>query len=321
MSASKPMIQQAIVGAVFSLSLLSSYSHASLAQPAPLFDINIETGMGNSQGTLVWNISGGDGGPNILSELTYKDVKFVEYYGSANIHIRQGWLKDYDIFMDYSSGVAIDGSVQDSDYDGNNRSQEYSRSQSSAEDSKMRQFNFGIAYPFHLTHNQKLRAMAAYVYSEQNMVMTDGVQVLDTSNPLNIGPFRGALNSHYLAEWQGGWLGLEWALQSKHHHLALSAKQYLLDYHAVADWNLRSDFAHPKSFEQWAVGSGTGLSLYYGFSLSENFSLWLNWTQETWSTDPGQDKVYFADGSIGTTQLNEVSWDSSGLTTGLVVKF
>lgn len=318
MSATKPMIHKA---SLFSTTLFSLLLASPLCQAMAPFDVEIQTGMGNTQGTLVWNIAGGDGGPNVLSELTYEDVKFVEYSGSANIHINQGILRNYTVFMSYSSGLAVDGSVQDSDYDGDDRSQEYSRSRSSAEGSSMRDFNFGVSYPFQITHFQQVRPMVAYTYKEQNMVMTDGVQVLDTNNPLNVGPFRNTLNSNYDTQWKGAWLGLEWGLHTQRHDLQVSVKHFWLDYYAVADWNLRSDFAHPKSFEQWAVGTGTGLSLYYGYSLSDTFSFWLNWTQQSWSTDPGQDIVYFADGTNGRTRLNEVSWESSGLSTGLILKF
>lgn len=316
MTVTKPMIHKAI--AITSLFLATFTTQCNALTP---FDVNVHTGMGNSQGTLIWNIAGGTNGPDVLSELTYKDVKFVEYYGNADIQFNQGALKNYRIFMSYRSGVAIDGTVLDSDYDGDNRSQEYSRSESSAEDSTLRELNVGISHQYKLSQYQILRPAIAYINKQQNMAMTDGVQVVDTNNPLNVGSFRNALNSHYHAQWQGMWMGLEWGLQTPNHELSVSAKYYWLDYSAEANWNLRSDFAHPKSFEQWATGAGTGLSLFYGYTLSKTFSFWLNWTQESWSTDPGQDKVYFADGSVGGTQLNEVSWESSGISTGLVMKF
>lgn len=310
------MIHKALIFFSILLGLVSIQVKAN----AP-FDVEIHTGMGNTQGTLVWNIAGGSDGPNILSELTYKDVKFTEYTAQANIKFIQSILRNYDLFMSYSSGVAVDGSVQDSDYEGDNRNQEYSRSKSSAESSTMRNFELGAGYEFAIFQHQVIKPMLAYTFKQQNMVMTEGEQVLDTSNPLNIGPFRNTLNSQYNAEWQGAWMGLQWGLQTLRHDLQLTAKYFWLDYHAEADWNLRSDFAHPKSFEQWATGTGTGLTIFYRYNLSQVFSFWLNWSQENWATAPGQDVVYFADGSNGRTRLNEVSWKSTSMTTGLVVRF
>ncbi len=292
----------------------------NIASAAP-FDLEVHTGVGNSQGTLVWNISGAEGGPDILSELTYKDIQFVQYGMQSNLTVRQGPLTDYEFFMSFISSTAVSGTVTDSDYHGNQRSDEYSRSESSAENSTMKDFTLGSAHRFSLDRYQHIKPMIAYTYKQQLLLMTEGVQVLDARNPFNIGPFRNTLNSRYETQWHGLWTGAQWGFQTRKHQLKADLKFYWLDYQAEADWNLRSDFAHPKSFEQWALGSGTGIALFYQYNLSNVFSFWLNWSKESWNTDPGQDVVYFADGEIGKTQLNEVKWESTAISTGLVFNF
>ncbi len=298
-------------------------SFAYSLTPSP-FDITIHTGMGTDTSTLQWSIASdpaGVTGPNVLSELTYRDVKFDVFNASAAIAIHQGWLRGNTIFLDYRSGQAADGEVQDSDYNGNNRTQEYSRSISSAEDSTMGSLEIGISHPFQLTQYSRIMPALAYAHHHQKMVMTDGLQTIDTYNPNNLGKFRGALNSSYSSAWNGAWLGADWELANRFHRLSVGLKYYWMDYYAAADWNLRSDFAHPKSFEHWATGTGTGLDIRYEYDLSDNFSLNLSWFKQNWSTGTGQDVVYFADGSTGGSQLNEVTWQSTGYNMGLQLLF
>ena len=285
------------------------------------FDVEVNSGVGDQRGTLAWHIAGGTDGPNILSELTYKDVNFRVYQVASSIKINQGDFANTNIFFSYKNGVATAGTVQDSDYGASNRSQEYSRSMASATNSEMNEFDMGIGYRFRINAYQTLQPSVAYFRKQQFMRMSEGVQVVDMYNSNNLGPFRNTLNSEYDATWQGMWLGLNWAVTTPNHHLGFTFKQYFLNFSSVADWNLRSDFAHPKSFEQSAFGFGMGLEVSYRYQVSNLLSLWLNWTQEDWKTQEGKDTVFFADGTEATGQLNEASWKASGLVTGLVLQF
>ena len=287
----------------------------------PAYDVEVNTAMGNSQGTLQWNISGAEDGPNILSELTYKDVNFRQFTMASTFKVYRGWLADHEIHVSFSSGTANEGTVQDSDYDGDNRTQEYSRSYSSAVDSKMNDINLALARRIQLDPYQILKPMLGYSRKTQNMLMTEGLQTINTDDPAAIGPFRGTLNSTYDTTWNSVWLGLGWSLETQHHNLGVSTRYEWLDYTAVADWNLRSDFAHPKSFEQNAAGRGVSFSVDYSYHFNRTISMWLSWQQKDWKTDPGQDTVYFADGSRGYTELNEVSWKESGISTGMILRF
>lgn len=291
--------------------------------PAP-FDLSIQTGMGSDTGSLQWSIAAdpsGETGPDVLSELSYRDVKFSVFNASADLRIHRGILAGSNLFMTYRAGQATSGEVQDSDYSGNNRTQEYSRSLSSAEDSTLGSIEFGIGHTFYPTPSTRFVPAVAWARHYQNMTMTDGRQTVDTHNPSNLGAFRGTLNSSYETEWTGAWAGFNWEYVTRQHRLSLGVKQYWLDYHAVADWNLRSDFAHPKSFEHWAVGGGTGFDVRYQYHFSNSFSVTMAWYQLDWSTGTGEDKVYFANGTTGGSQLNEVTWESTGYNMGLQLLF
>lgn len=302
-----------------SASFLSAVAISPALAQAP-FDLRVSSGVGNQTSNLQWSIADdptGQTGPDVLSELTYRDLQFSVFHAAGELNINHGRLRNTLLFLDYQTGQADDGEVQDSDYDGNGRSQEYSRSLSSAEESSLDGFTAGVGYRFAINTYNSLTPLAAFTRQSQDLIMTQGRQVVDTYNPRNLGAFRGTLNSSYLTEWTGGWAGLRWNLETRDHILALTFKNFWLDYHAEADWNLRNDFAHPKSFEHWAAGTGTGFDLSYQYRFSRYFSMRADLYQQRWETGTGQDTVYFADGTSGGSQLNEVSWDSTGFSMGL----
>ena len=304
------------------LLLLGIFAIDSAWAQAP-FDIQIHSGMGTQTGTLQWSIAGdasGKTGPNVLSELTYRNVSYSVFEASGEVRFNEGWLSDSTLFLEYRKGQANDGQAQDSDYNGNNRTQEYSRSTSSTNNSSMDALTIGVGYRFYLSDHTSLQPMAAFTQNHQTMLMTDGTQVVDTYNPTNIGAFRNPLDSRYATSWTGGWAGLQWHYETPTQRFGLSVKEYAMDYHAEANWNLRKDFAHPKSFEQWSYGNGTGIDLSYQYLVSENFSLWANWFKQSWKANPGRDRVYFADGTTSDSHLNGATWDSTGVSLGLLLR-
>jgi hypothetical protein len=303
--------------------VLAGFSLPQIASAYTPFDIRIHTGMGNHAGTLQWSIASdpqGQQGPNVLSELTFKDVEFSLFEASGIVNVHQGLLRDSTLFIQYQTGQATGGNVLDSDYDGNNRTGEYSRSRSSAEESTLNALNIGMGYRYPISRHNLLTPVVAFTRHQQKMVMTSGKQLVDTRNPANVGDFSGQLNSSYSATWTGVWVGAQWAFETPQHQLALTLKNYWMAYSAEADWNLRSDFAHPKSFEHTAVGTGFGIDLSYQYQFSRHFSLRMNWQQQDWSTSTGKDKVFFADGTTGSTQLNGVTWEAAGFSMGLLLR-
>jgi opacity protein-like surface antigen len=90
---------------------------------------------------------------------------------------------------------------------------------------------------------------------------------------------------------------------------------------AEGNLNLRKDLAHPKSFEHDADGKGILLTLGAEYLVTGPWSVNLAFTYQKWSTDPGLDRLYYANGSVAETRLNEVNWDSYALMLGLVYRF
>ncbi len=271
---------------------------------------------------LDWNIAGDINGnnPNVLSELTWEDVESyqLKFQGSVvwpNIIAFKGYT---------NYGWIVDGDNQDSDYLGDNRTLEFSRSKNSTDDDYVWDASLAIGYPLRFGRAVvgTITPLLGYSYHEQNLNITDGNQILP-----DLGPFPG-LDSSYDTEWQGPWIGFDLRFKAKeittfaHRFETYFTYEYhWADYTAEADWNLRDDFAHPKSFEHDADGNGWKIGVGFNLWLHRNWALNFNYDYQDWSTDGGIDKVFFSDGSTVKTKLNQVNWTSYALSLGISLRF
>jgi len=281
--------------------------------------------LGYRQDSLDWNIAGSTAGtnPNVLSELTWRDLEFLQVKGElAGANHNQTYFRGYLAY-----GLVLDGENQDSDYALDNRTAEFSRSVNGVDGSNTLDISgaLGHVLPFGADGRHQFIPLLGYSYHTQNLRMTDGNQVVSdlanaqiydptiTSMP-PLGPFAG-LNSSYDTQWHGFWLGADtiFALQDQGTVFA-RLEAHWVDYLAEADWNLRSDFAHPVSFEHAAEGFGWVLELGWRQPVSNHKWVWgASVVLQQWRTDAGLDWTYFADSSVGVTRLNEVNWESTAL--------
>ncbi len=288
----------------------------------PVFAQEVETqftvGTGNRVDDLNWSIAGDMTGnnPNILSELAWSDL---QSYPMLNLDLKALVHDAFYFRASYAGGSIQEGDNQDSDYLGDDRTLEFSRSNNKADGGSVRDLSFGVGYQIKLGAGRtRLTPMGGYSRHEQNLVMTNGYQTLDPYGVFGgTGPFAG-LNSTYDAEWKGTWGGVDFEHEvNKKFSVYGSASYHVVDYDGVGNWNLRTDFAHPVSFTQKADGTGIVLAAGATYALADNVRLSGGVNSQSWSTDPGVDKVYFADGTTATTRLNEVNWDSSAVYIGV----
>jgi len=285
---------------------------------------------------LDWNIAGFlyEKYVNVLSELEWDDIESyqVQFQGRLvipNIIAVRG-IANY--------GWIFDGENQDSDFDGNNRTLEFSRSNNSADDGEVWDVSLAIGYPFRWGKSiiSTITPLAGYSYHEQNLTMTDGLQTI--SEPIvrppyyifltpEVGEISGLDNS-YDTEWKGPWIGFDLNFRAAEiktfaHRFEtfFSYEYHWADYHAEANWNLRDDYAHPKSFTHDADGNGWIIRTGFNFALQRHIALNFNFDYQNWSTDDGTDKVFYADGTTAKTRLNEVNWTSYAVGLGLSVRF
>ncbi|MBI3773643.1 MAG: TonB-dependent receptor [Gammaproteobacteria bacterium] len=288
-----------------------------MAGNAMAAEVSITADAGYRVDNLDWNIAGDVNGanPNVLSELKWGSLDtaqvrlgFNAELGRAQLRTRGGYSK------------VQDGNNQDSDYSLDNRNGEFLRSNNQA-DGSMIDGSVAVGYRLDLTHDGPLHMhimpLAGYAVNQQKLKMVDGVQTIPAT-----GSFAG-LDSSYDADWRGPWVGFSWweTDDSRDFTVRLDVEYHQADYTAEANWNLRADLAHPRSFSHWADGHGMVLSLNSSYGLTERLALTFGLDYQSWSTRPGLDRVFRANGSTEDTRLNEVNWDSAAINLGVELSF
>jgi len=277
---------------------------------------------------LDFNIAGDINGnnPNIISELTWDDLESyqVKFQG------RLVWPGIIALRGSANYGWIFDGKNQDSDYWGDDRTFEWSRSNNSTDDDNVWDVSLAVGYPFRFgrTVIGTFTPLVGYSHHEQQLNISDGFQTIATPGLTPpVGPF-GDLDSSYDTQWKGPWIGMD--LRFKSHEIETFAHRFetyftyeyhWADFEAEANWNLADRFAHPKSFEHNTDGDGYVISAGFNCMLNQHWALNLNFDYQDWSTDSGTIKFFLADGTTHKQQLNEVNWTAYAFMMGLSLRF
>lgn len=281
--------------------------------------------------SLDWNIAGTLAGtsPNIISELEWRDMQFLQFKGElAGTNQNQVYFRGSAAF-----GYAFGGENQDSDYAGDNRTLEFSRSVNGIDGSHVLDFSGGIGFdiPFGANDAHRFIPLFGASYHTQRMRMVDGNQVLsDAANkavlfpleppPPSIGLFSG-LDSSFDAEWGGFWLGGDVIFDLQDRGTVFARLEgHWVNYRAQANWNLIPTFAHPVSFEHEADGTGVVFELgWRDILLADGWAWGVDLSLQRWQTDPGT--IFFYGATPGAQRLNEVNWSSKQLNLSLSKEF
>ena len=253
------------------------------------------------QDNFVWNKAGLNDFPNVLSELKWENlriqgIKGVLTHDMGNRHFLEasgGW------------GWIYAGTNQDSDYDDDNRTDEYSRSNNTADRGNVFDLSLALGWKLHDSKRQRTSLLAGYAVNSQNLTMTNGVQTIPST-----GPFAG-LNAAYKGLWRGPWLGLSHAQQlDKKWALTGRIEYHLPSFNGEAHWNLRTDLAHPVTNNHWANGQGMTVSLGVDYKANPSWRLGFGIDYTHYLAKNGTDQVNIFDGTHVQIRLNEVRWDS-----------
>ncbi len=274
---------------------------------------DVELYLGASESEFHWSIAGDANGenPNILSELTWRDVRS----NGVGISITSVTEKSLIGILDLFYAEIDSGDNQDSDYFDDGRTNEFLRSYSST-DGETLNASYQLGW-IHQIVGINLIPLLAITYADQKYNSFDGVTAVNTLVPTDLGPFDG-LNSSYDVNWIGAGVGvmLEHQWQSKW-YMKFKITSHYFDYNADANWNLRTDFAHPVSFSHEGEGYGLNTNFQLGWQVSTRYRLILRAESLKWRVDEGIDYVFFSDGTEGETQLNEAVLDSTSLFLGI----
>lgn len=282
--------------------------YGSQAAYADSSDLSLKAGFRSDK--LDWNIAGDTEGhnPNILSELIWEGVKIFEvkagYRGDLN---KKQYLK-----CSFGYGWINDGDNQDSDYKGDNRTREYSRSNNDADEGNVWDLSLGIGFKNKVTPDLSVNPVVGASFHRQNLVIRNGHQTVasipDGTPP--VGPINN-LNSRYKANWYGPWAGVDAGYKaSEKLAFTAGAELHIARFLAEADWNLRTDFDHPKSFEHTALGAGFVTEAGAEYAYGEGWALTANAGYQRWKAFNGRDRTFFKNGAVSDTRLNAVNWSS-----------
>lgn len=275
--------------------------------------------------SLAWSIAGNRLGtnPNVLSELTWSDVQIYQTTLKARGVIRDRICLNGSV----GYGIVLDGDNRDSDYAGDNRTLEYSRSENGVDGNDVWDATVGIG-PLLAFHGDRLTItpLVGYGISRQDLNIVDGYQTL-ASPTTPVGPIDG-LNSRYEATWKGPWIGIDMAFRKPviagpftEFGFLLSAAYHWVDYAADANWNLRGDYQHPCSFSHDADGDGITLAAEISMQTAKRWGLRLGIDMTRMRTNAGEDRLFLTDGTVESIRLNEVEWQSVTVDAGLTWEF
>ncbi len=281
--------------------------------------LDLEISLGYRIDHLNWNIAGG--GVNVLSELIWEDLGIRQIKGSRRYKVEVSHIFSLYMRDTITYGTITKGRNQDSDYNGNNRTLEFSRSNNDANGGYVLDLSSGIGVQ--VRHKLKesewvvlVSPLIGYSYHTQNLQMTNGFQTIPSN-----GTFSG-LNSTYDTEWRGPWIGLDLsANRGKKNHFFTSFEYHWTTYKAQAKWNLRTDFSQPVSFEHEANGTGIVLSTGWAYLILSNLSVNTTIEYQSWTTKAGIDTTFLSNGTTSATRLNQVNWESRSLSLGLQYRF
>jgi hypothetical protein len=269
-------------------------------------------------GGLHWSIAEVGGTPNVRSELIWSKLQILQIEGEGNLNIER-----FTIRAALGFGLVLAGDVQDSDYNSDDRTDEFSRSYSDARGGYLLHALTGLGYRCEFEAAPiTLLPMIGIAFHRQAMVMSEGVQVISIP-PWSLRPLGpiADLDSSYTTNWLNIWVGLDVVYRvASRVNVGAAVSVHPSLYYALADWNLRTDYAHPVSFVHRALGLGLCAELSVDIELSRRLLLEGRCGLDYWFGGPGVEETYSAAGYSVETRLNEVVWSSAQFFLGTVLR-
>lgn len=272
-----------------------------------------------SHSEIVWDIAGGPSPyytPNVLSELSYEKIKALGYgIQLAGLYkFSASWALYFE--GNLSDASIKSGKAQDSDYAADNRGEEFSRSYADIKDDNVKDVSYclGVKTRWFGAHGHYFTFLVGHRESEINLTVTNGTQIIPAElNGTAITGLKSTYNSDFSALFYG--IGTEHVFQWG--TLGLRYEIHNVDFDAQADWNLRDEFAHPKSFTHTGDGKGRALILGYSYQINRNWDAYFNFSRLKYEINNGYDQTYFATGESYVTTLNSLDYESDRYQVGI----
>ena len=295
------------------LTLLGT-SHKTLANKT--VETFVEINQRYTEMNASWNTGAGNTGigiPNINSELSFNNAVAtpLEIRSEVKFNTFGPLLL---VGFEALNGDFNNGHVIDSDYLGDNRTDEFSRSRSEITGDKINNVKAYFGWQ-DLNKAYNLSILVGYQSSEQSFRMQNGDQLIGTAS-------LEGLNSVYSMQWQGPWIGGRWAETKGRHRVTVAYDYHFANsYNGEAEWNLRTDLKQPLSFEHEADAQGHELQLDYTLKFSTDWRFKIFYEYAQWESKAGAATRYFSNGLITEIQLNKAESESRSYGIGLQYRF
>jgi len=266
----------------------------------------------------VWNISAGPyetATPNVLSELTFSDINSRGY--GIQLALNKMLSDSWSFYLEgsYTDNSIKDGSAQDSDYLGDSRTEEFSRSYAeiSGDDDTKHSLTMGLRTRWFGKPNHYLTLLFGHQSQKNNLRFTNGIQIIpEDQEGISLENLDSTYNSEF-SSWKAG-------IASEHVFsfgtVGIRYESLDVEFDAEADWNLRDDLAHPVSFIHTGEGTGATWTIGYSKKLNRLWDVFLNYFHSSYDVEDGYDHTFSAEGEGYVTTLNEVSFESKSLQIG-----
>ncbi len=265
------------------------------------FELSVSTAY--QQDNFQWSIAGNAIGtnPNVYSELTWKNLSGPALQVSFQAKV---W-KAVFIKASLNHSLILKGNANDTDYSEDNRTNPIFEANEQSNKGNTDNYILATGYDF----KNKVFSISPYLgYEKSSQLMF----LLDENIK--------ELNTSYKAKWSGALLGFKTdAVIKKGFYVQTDLAYHQIKYAAEANWNLIEKFAHPVSFKHTADGFGLEGMLKAGYTIYKSLATYLYVQKSFWNTGAGIDELFYNNGNIAYTKLNQVERKSQNL--GLGIKF
>lgn len=273
------------------------------------YSLQGDAGIGYRHDNLHWSLNGGAQGPNVLSEMKWKDLRMINYFGQ---------LRLYAPFISYvrltgNYGTIFNGACTDIDYRGDNRSNPFSYALCDASKGEAFELSAAIGQVFDWIPYLTIIPLVGYSVQEQHLRFYNGA--------LNNIPMP-ELASNYRAKWYTPYLGADFVFKPTGRLKIIGTGEWHWGwYRGTGYWNLRTDFL--SEIRHKATGSGVLFRLQGIYSIWSSLTCGITGEYTAMETRPGVHQVDVNEpllNSIGefvqdqavvsSGVLNEVDWYS-----------
>ncbi|MFC0518537.1 hypothetical protein ACFFGT_30260 [Mucilaginibacter angelicae] len=253
-----------------------------------------------------WSIAGNSNGqnPNVFSELKWTKLGGQSIAASIQYTV----YKRLSVYADYTRQFVTSGSVNDSDYSGDNRSGNTYNETFDAGKGRTQGWALGAGYQLVKNNWLSLTPYAGYSDSRQYLYLYDS----DNRFP--------GLNSSYQIQWKGAFIKAIASLKLIENLMFSTNITYnQVSYNAQGNWNLISTFQHPVSYRHHANGYGLNMNGALVYAITNHIGIQAGAGYLHWQTGNGTDELYLKGGEVDKTQMNGAFRDGFRVFAGIAL--